>query len=246
MPTKRKRALWSEEQLVAAVCAVERNILSTYAAAERYNIPRRTIRNHLKSGNVKKTLGRKAILSKDQDQESELVSRIIRFAEIGLPKTPRILRRLVYKFCEMNNIKHNFNINLKLAGKDWLSAFMKRNPIISKRKAQFMNPARAQKLNKFIMDDHFAKISKFYDQLDLKTHPERIYNMDEKGCRLTVHHQHNNIPAGTLVAKSAKGYMTNELFKDFLNHLAKYWVVGKVMTYMQQSMQLHGWKYVSQ
>ncbi|CAH2016609.1 unnamed protein product [Acanthoscelides obtectus] len=141
----------------------------------------------------------------------------------------------------MNNIKHNFNINLKLAGKDCLSAFMKRNSIISKRKAQFTNPARAQKLNKVIVDDHFAKIIKLYDQLDLKNHPERIYNIDEKGCRLTVYHQqtvlaqkgakggkrlhpelNDNLPAGTLAAKSAKGYMANELFKDFLNHLAKY------------------------
>ncbi|XP_063384867.1 uncharacterized protein LOC134670975 [Cydia fagiglandana] len=78
---------------------------------------------------------------------------------------------------------------MRLAGKDWYKAFMKRHPEISKRKAQFMNPARAQKLNKFIVDDHFERINEIYNQLDLKDHPERIYNMDEKGCRLTIHHQ---------------------------------------------------------
>lgn len=52
-----------------------------------------------------------------------------------------------------------------------------------------MNPARSQKLNKFIVNDHFVRLNKVYDKLDLKNHPVKIYNMDEKGCRLTIHHQ---------------------------------------------------------
>lgn len=265
-----KRALWSENDLVSAVKAVERG-LSTYKAAERYKVPRRTIRNHIRTGILKKTLGRKSILN--NDQETDLVSRIIRFAEIGLAITPLILRRLVFKFCELNHIKHNFNQSAKVAGKDWFKAFMKRHPELSKRKAQFMNPARAQKLNKFIVDDHFKRLSEVYDRLDLRSHPEKIYNMDEKGCRLTIHHQqtvlakkgakrvhlqssehaenvtitgcvnalgsaippmiifkgkrlkpelYDNLPPGSLVQKSKKGFMTHELFKDFLKHLARY------------------------
>ncbi|KAL7644729.1 UNVERIFIED_CONTAM: hypothetical protein RMT77_004542 [Armadillidium vulgare] len=92
-----KRALWSEKNLVSAVQAIERGILSTYKAAERYKVPRRTIRNRLQTGSLKKRLGLKSILS--DDQETELVNRIMRFAEIGLPVTPLILRRLVFKFC---------------------------------------------------------------------------------------------------------------------------------------------------
>nr|CAD7595958.1 unnamed protein product [Timema genevievae] len=41
------------------------NSLSTYAAAEKYKIPRRTLRNHLKSGSLKKSLGR-------EEQEADL------------------------------------------------------------------------------------------------------------------------------------------------------------------------------
>ncbi|RXG68808.1 hypothetical protein Avbf_01756 [Armadillidium vulgare] len=271
-----KRALWSENDLVSAVQAVERGLLSTYKAAERYKVPRRTIRNHLQTGSLKKTLGRKSILS--DDQETELVNRIMRFSE--MPVTPLIVRRLVFKFCELNNIKHNFNPSAKVAGNDWFKSFMKRHPEISRRKAQFMNPARAQKLKKFIVDDHFKRLSEVYDNLDLKSHPERIYNMDEKGCCLTIHHQqtvlakkrakrvhlqssehaesvtiagcvnalgiaippmiifkgrrlkpelYDNLPQGTLVQKSRKGYMTNELFKDFLKHLAQYKSSGKCL-----------------
>lgn len=49
-----KRASWSENDLVSAVRAVERGILSSYEAAERYGVPRRTIRNHVQSGDLKK------------------------------------------------------------------------------------------------------------------------------------------------------------------------------------------------
>lgn len=273
-----KRALWTEENMIAAVRAVERGILNTYTASERFQIPRRTLRNHLASGSLKKSLGRRSIL--DPEQEQDLVKRIIRFSEIGLPIVPRILRRLVYQFCETNGIKNNFNQTSKLAGKDWFNSFLNRNPTISRRKAQFMNPARAQKLNKFIVDDHFTKLREIYDNLDLINHPERVYNMDEKGCRLTIHHQqtilakkgakrvhfqssehaesvtiagcvnalgtaippmiifkgkrlkpelYDNLPAGSLVEKSSKGYMTNELFKKFLKHLAKYKSQGKCL-----------------
>lgn len=70
-----------------------------------------------------------------------------------------------------------------------MKGFLQRNRNISVRKAQFMNPDRAQKLNKIIVMKHFEALRKLYDELDIKNHPERLYNMDEKGCRLTLHHQ---------------------------------------------------------
>lgn len=61
--------------------------MSTYTAGERYKVPIRTIRNHLQSGTLKKTLGRKPIL--DAEEEAQLVQRIIRYSEMGLLVTPR-------------------------------------------------------------------------------------------------------------------------------------------------------------
>lgn len=52
-----------------------------------------------------------------------------------------------------------------------------------------MDPARAQKLNKPIVEDHLKKVRELYDELSIDQHPERVYNVDEKGCRLTVHKQ---------------------------------------------------------
>lgn len=75
------------------------------------------------------------------------------------------------------------------AGREWLHMFLKRNPSVSMRKAQLLNPARAQKLNKSIVQQHFQEVKKLYDELDIPSHPERLYNIDEKGCRLTIHNQ---------------------------------------------------------
>ena len=60
---KQKRANWSENQITCAMMAVERKILSQREAARRYNIPRRTLRNHIKTGSLERKLGRSATLT---------------------------------------------------------------------------------------------------------------------------------------------------------------------------------------
>uniref|UniRef100_A0A2A4K7W9 HTH CENPB-type domain-containing protein n=2 Tax=Heliothis virescens TaxID=7102 RepID=A0A2A4K7W9_HELVI len=185
---KRRGESWSEDTMKAAIKAVQRGHLTQRLAAARYNIPRRTLRDHLKTGQEIKRLGRKPILT--NTQEKDLASRIKRFASIGIPLTPKFIRKQAFLFCERYDIKNNFNKSKRIAGVDWLRYFLKRNPSISKRKPQIMNPARAQKLNKPIVQQHFQSIRKLYDELDILRHPERLYNMDEKGCRITVHKQH--------------------------------------------------------
>jgi len=67
-----KQALWSEHDLIAAVKAVQRGqrgTLSTYKSAARYKVLRRTIRYHLKSGSLKKSLGRKPILNDGEEAQ---------------------------------------------------------------------------------------------------------------------------------------------------------------------------------
>lgn len=132
-PPKLKRATWTEANLAAAVAAVRRGC-STYQASSKYEIPRRTLRNHVASGKIQKRLGRHTILSKDQ--EKDFVKRIIKFSEMGIPLTPKMIRIQAFAFCEKFNIKHDFNQTKRWAGKGWLRLFLKRNPEIAKRKAQ--------------------------------------------------------------------------------------------------------------
>lgn len=52
-----------------------------------------------------------------------------------------------------------------------------------------MNPASAEKLNRRIVSQKFEEIKKLYDELDISNTYGKLYNVDEKGCRLTVHNQ---------------------------------------------------------
>ncbi|CAG4929841.1 unnamed protein product [Parnassius apollo] len=161
--------------------------MSQRKAAATFNIPRRTLRNHIKSGSTKKIIGRTPVLNKTQ--EKDLCKRVIRLAQVGLPLTSKIVRKQAYEFCKANSIPNSFNDNKNIAGKKWLKIFVKRNPEILLRRAQLMNPARAQKLNKYIVQQHFNAIKTIYENLNICNHPARLYNMDEKGCRSTIHHQ---------------------------------------------------------
>jgi hypothetical protein len=45
-----------------------------------------------------------------------------------------------------------------MAGRSWVEGFSRRNLIIAFRKAQSLNPGRAQQFNRFIVNDHFSKL----------------------------------------------------------------------------------------
>lgn len=186
--TKKKRGIgWSQSDMKNALEEIKNSRMSERAVALKYNIPRRTLKNHMKSGSAVKRMGRKAIFT--EAQEKDLAERIKRFSKIGVPLTPKLIRRHAYLFCKKHNIQNCFSDQKSTAGRKWLKNFLARNKDISKRKAQFMNPARAQKLNKAIVEQHFKAIREIYDDLNIDENPERLYNIDEKGCRLTVHRQ---------------------------------------------------------
>lgn len=183
---KKKRALWSEKQLQDALGAIGGG-MSVRTASETFKIPRRTLRNHVSSGKNTKQLGRASYLS--PLQEKELCTRIFRLADVGMPVTGNVIRRSVYTFCEQNKIETPFNHFKGIAGRKWLSLFLKRHPDVGKRKTQSMNPGRAAKLNKFIVNDYYNKLKEVMTRLDIFDKPQLIFNMDEKGCRLSLHKQ---------------------------------------------------------
>lgn len=69
-----------------------------------------------------------------------------------------------------------------MPGSDSFYPFFQQNPDISKRRAQAINPTRAQKLNKATVDDYFKKVEQTIK-------PQNLFNMDEKGCHLTLYNQ---------------------------------------------------------
>ncbi|XP_045469363.1 uncharacterized protein LOC123677011 [Harmonia axyridis] len=106
-----------------------------------------------------------------------------------MPLTPKVLRRSVFTFIEENGLKHPFSPQIRLAGRKWMALFYKRHPEVARRKSQMLNPARARKLNRHIVQEYFKKLEEVLTDLNLFNQPQLIYNMDEKCCRLTLHHQ---------------------------------------------------------
>ncbi|GFN95560.1 tigger transposable element-derived protein 6-like protein [Plakobranchus ocellatus] len=113
--------------------------ISVREASKQFGIPRRTLRNHISSGLTEKRLGRKPLLSDEEEQL--LVDRIARFANIGLPLTAKMIMCYVFEYFEKNNRQHPFTSNL--ADEKWFRLFLNRHPQLRHRKAQAMNPARA-------------------------------------------------------------------------------------------------------
>lgn len=81
---------------------LHRNDKSQRYVKEKCGITRQTLGNHIKTGSSKRILGGKLTLLKQQ--EDDLERKIIRFADMGCPLTPKSIRRGVFKFAEQQNV----------------------------------------------------------------------------------------------------------------------------------------------
>lgn len=122
MPRKRHRttskAAWSEEDLLHAKTAIERG-MSKRLASKTHNIPFTTLRDRLKNGNMTSPqLGRKPVFN--QQQESEIAEQVKLLGSLYYGLNVADLRKSVYKYAEINNIKNNFDNSSKTAGLDWV------------------------------------------------------------------------------------------------------------------------------
>ncbi|KAJ8878432.1 hypothetical protein PR048_019010 [Dryococelus australis] len=236
---------WTQEVLTKAMDSVLKDKVSVRCSAITHGIPRRTLRNHLLSGSRQKIKGMKPIPF--IDLELGLCNRILRYSDIGMPLTPNVLKRTVFSFCELNGLKHPFNPNTASAGKQWLELFLRRQPNVSRTKSQNLNPARAQELNRFIVNGHFEKLITVMPEIGVMEKSQSIYNIDEKGNRLCLHKAQTvlakeelegirlkpkwteNLPTGTQVFMTAKGSMTSQTFVKWFDHFAKYKTPGPVL-----------------
>ncbi|KAJ4439773.1 hypothetical protein ANN_07901 [Periplaneta americana] len=91
-------------------------------------------------------------------QEREFCSRLFRLADVGMPLISKLVKRTVFTF------------------------------YVSKRKVQTLNQGRAMKLNRVIVKDYFDKLEAIMVEHGFMGKPENIYKIDEKECRLTLHH----------------------------------------------------------
>ena len=103
------------------------------------------------------------------------------------------LRRLAFDLAEKMQLKHPFSQHQRMAGCEWLRAFLKRNPQLSIRSPQATSISRVVGFNK-------PKVDKFFqvygdEPAKHKFDAKNIWNMDESGIT-NVH-----CPAKVLASK---------------------------------------------
>ncbi|KAJ4442423.1 hypothetical protein ANN_04009 [Periplaneta americana] len=181
---KCKRGDWSVQSMTEAVKYVQEGG-SQKKASLLFNVPRQTLRRHLEvfrnGGSIVKSLGRKTVLS--DEQEKELVNILLDMEARLYGLTPMRVRYYVYQYCEANSIQHPFNRDKLRAGWDWLKGFLNRHPILAIRHPQGTSIQRAQGFNRAKVELFFENFHNvLYDENGKRLiPPDQIYNCHESG-----------------------------------------------------------------
>ena len=153
---KTERGHYGSEALQKALCDLKEG-LSLKAAAEKYGIDRKTLRRH-RDGKVanpgKISLGRFRP-ELNEEYELALTAKIKSMEALLFGLTVRNIRKLAFDLAEKLGVPHRFNKETGLAGPDWLSGFLKRNPSISIRTPEAVSISRAIGFNKSQIDQFF-------------------------------------------------------------------------------------------
>ena len=152
--------------------------------ARRFHVPRITLRRHAAGdAPVKKQLGRKTLLS--TEQECKLKEVILDFENALYGLTRADTQDLVFQICVVNNVPNPF-ANKERAGREWLNGFLQRQPDISVTKPENVSVGRAYGFSRHSVNDFFNKyFSLVYDEDGNRIIPNcNIYNVDESGFTL--------------------------------------------------------------
>jgi hypothetical protein len=170
--------------MTSAVESVRSGQLSVREASAVYGVPKSTLERHKnKKVLTPGCIGRfKPIM--DVDFERELVEYCTQMQNRLFGLTIKDLRTMAYQLAEINDIQNNFNADKKMAGKDWVVGFLRRNTQLSLRTPEPTSIGRAVGFNP-------VQVGHFYDLLqetyqNQQFHPSHIWNVDEIGL-FTVH-----------------------------------------------------------
>lgn len=107
-------------------------------------------------GTVPTSLGRyKNIFSDEMERELASLCRELDSRFYGL--TRKRIMQIAYQFAEVNGLRDRFNTEKKMAGKDWLKGFLKRQKL-SLRKPEQCSLGRAIGFNK-------VQVTRFFNNL---------------------------------------------------------------------------------
>lgn len=144
------RKVCTQEQIDAAKKLIEEG-KSKRKAAEMVGIDESTLRKRLKLNSAAISMGRyKPTFTREQEEEIYNHCKASDERFYGL--TLNALRKLVFKFAEINKIPNRFDKTTKMAGKDWVYEFIKRHPDLALKQTTPTSIARAIGFNKVQVD----------------------------------------------------------------------------------------------
>lgn len=178
---------WSEDSMEAAIEYMLEGKAGACNTADLFDVPKTTLQRRVAvaragQGTVvmaaRKSLGRfKSVFTREEEAELAEYCKNMEARLFGL--TTSELRSMAYQLAERNVKAHDFNAELAMAGRDWLSGFMKRNPTLSLRAPEPTSAARAMGFNKVVVGKFYELLGALMDQF--KFTPDRIWNVDETG-----------------------------------------------------------------
>lgn len=179
---------WSAESMQIAVDAVRKKEMGYLKASRIFNVPKSTLEDYVKHCGSPAPPGRKPVFP--NELEKVLVDYCLEMDRrfFGLSVTD--IRRLAFQLALQNGISHTFSQDKGLAGKKWLSSFLKRNSNLTLRKPQGLSKARIKGFTR-------ENVDRFFDLLEpalakIQFNPLRMYNVDETGIT-TVQSKHPRV-----------------------------------------------------
>ncbi|CAM4850469.1 unnamed protein product [Rotaria magnacalcarata] len=175
---KRRRGLYSKQQLIDAVRAVKEGEMTSVKAADEYKVPAGTIRFHVNNDSLRIGGGRSFYLS--SKQEDYLVELIKSFETIGVPLTKIALRMIVGQYIKLVTNDSRYKKNQPSI--HWLKKFLvRRKKEIKMVKEKQIEKSRRDGFTEDVRSGWFSNLKEVLDKNDLLYKPLQIWNMDESG-----------------------------------------------------------------
>lgn len=177
-PEKKKRKLWSDHQMKAAMRAVEEGLSTINKAALDHDVPKTTLKDRL-SGRVVHGVkpGPRPYL--ERSEETELASFIEHCASLGYGKSRKDIMCIAQSTAESKGL-----LRKKVISPGWWRRFMERQNKLVLRKGDSTAFIRMDAVNEETLNDYFDLLEDTLKQNGLQNLPSQIYNVDETGVPL--------------------------------------------------------------
>ena len=174
----KKRKLWSNESMCAAIEAVKSGA-SVYRAAIEHGVPRMTLQDRI-SGRVVHGVksGPKPYLS--PTEEKEVAEFLVQTSKAGYGRS----RKQIMQLAESTAHDKGLLESGKRVSNGWYCRFMERQPQLTLRRGDPIASVRMECTSKEVMEEYFKLLKSTLTEHNLLNEPSRIYNVDETGMPL--------------------------------------------------------------